>query len=233
VVAFFILLHNVAQMFYTVKSIRGPLAHTAPLDNSSWRDVPAERLRYHMGQTPQHFPKTEVKMAHDDTSVFILFRVEDRYVRATAERHQESVCGDSCVEFFFSPGPDDSRGYFNLEMNCGGTILFHFHPFSDRDNVIILPLTVCDRIQCRPSLPHIVAPEIKEAVTWTVSCRIPADVLQEYIGPVTLASGTIWRGNFYKCADASSHPHWLTWAPVDAPRPDFHLPRFFGSLEFE
>lgn len=33
--------------------------------------------------------------------------------------------------------------------------------------------------------------------------------------------------------DNTSHPHWLTWAPVPSPRPDFHTPRSFGTLEFE
>jgi len=42
-----------------------------------------------------------------------------------------------------------------------------------------------------------------------------------------------WRANFYKCADSTSHPHWLTWSPVDHPTPHFHLPAFFGTLEFE
>ncbi len=26
---------------------------------------------------------------------------------------------------------------------------------------------------------------------------------------------------------------WLTWAPVDYPEPKFHLPDFFGRLDFE
>jgi hypothetical protein len=220
-------------MLYRVKRIVGSIVNNASWDALPWQDIPVEVLRHHMGNRPEHFPKTEVRMAYDDASVFVMFRVEDRYVRATARRHQESVCGDSCVEFFFSPGPDVSQGYFNLELNCGGTILFHFHPFSDRGNVIELPPALYDRIECRHSLPQIVDPEIKEAVTWTIVSRIPVNVLQEYIQAVPPASGTIWRGNFYKCADASSHPHWLTWSPVDAPKPDFHLPRFFGTLEFE
>ena len=44
--------------------------------------------------------------------------------------------------------------------------------------------------------------------------------------------GVGWRANLYKCADDSSHPHWLTWAHVDNPTPDFHLREFFGILRF-
>lgn len=29
----------------------------------------------------------------------------------------------------------------------------------------------------------------------------------------------------------SSHPHWLTWAPIDWPRLDFHRKELFGFLE--
>jgi hypothetical protein len=220
-------------MLYKIKRIIGSHENMGSWGTSPWQDIPIGLLGHFMGNRPEHFPKTELKMAYDGTSVFVMFRVEDRYIRATAMQHQESVCGDSCVEFFFSPGPDVSQGYFNLEINCGGTLLFHFHPFSDRGNFIELPLALCNRIQCRHSLPQIIDQEIQDAVTWTVSFRIPMDVLQEYIQPVLPAPGAVWCGNFYKCADATSHPHWLTWTPVDAPRPDFHLPHFFGTLEFE
>jgi hypothetical protein len=104
-------------VLYRVKRVIGFLANSASWDTSPWQDIPAGLFGHYMGKRPEHFPKTEVKMAYDDTSVFVMFRVEDRYVRAIATRHQENVCGDSCVEFFFSPGPDVSCGYFNLEMN--------------------------------------------------------------------------------------------------------------------
>ena len=89
-----------------------------------WQEIPSERLRNYMGKKPDHFPKTEVKIAYNDTAIHVMFRVEDRYVRAVAAEHQHSVCGDSCVEFFFTPDSDLSRGYFNVEMNCGGTMLY-------------------------------------------------------------------------------------------------------------
>ncbi|MEW6117215.1 MAG: carbohydrate-binding family 9-like protein, partial [Nitrospirota bacterium] len=40
-----------------------------------------------------------------------------------------------------------------------------------------------------------------------------------------------WRANFYKCGDATSHPHWASWAPVEAL--NFHLPHCFGTICFE
>jgi hypothetical protein len=39
-------------------------------------------------------------------------------------------------------------------------------------------------------------------------------------------------GNFYKCADETISPHYLSWNPIDAPAPDFHRPEFFGEIHF-
>ena len=185
-----------------------------------------------MGKKPDHFPKTEVKIAYDDMDIRVMFRVEDRYVRAIATKHQNSVCGDSCVEFFFTPGNDVLKGYFNFEMNCGGTILFHFNSGLKKERIEV-PASDCDKIISTHSLPSIVDPEIQESVTWTVEYAIPIALLRRYCSVSTPKPHVLWRANFYKCADNSSHPHWLTWSPVDYPKPNFHLPRSFGVLEFE
>lgn len=200
-------------------------------DMPPWREVPSLPIRNFMGGKPEHFPKAHVKIAYDPSAVYVMFRIDDRYVRATAEKHQDSVCGDSCVEFFFTPGPDGSAGYFNLEMNCGGTMLFHFHPESAREGIEI-PARDCETIATSHSLPRIVDPEIEEPVTWTVAYAVPVALLSQYTRVCPPAPRATWRANFYKCADNTSHPHWLTWSPVDYPRPNFHLPQGFGLLEF-
>ncbi len=184
-----------------------------------------------MGEKPDHFPRTELKIAYEDTALYVMFRVEDRYVRATAADHQDSVCGDSCVEFFFTPGPDVSKGYFNFEMNCGGTILFHFNSESQK-GMLKIPESDCEKIAKAHSLPRILDPEIEEPVIWTVAYSIPIALLRRYCPVSTPKPHALWRANFYKCADNTSHPHWLTWSPLDHPKPNFHLPRSFGVLEF-
>lgn len=197
-----------------------------------WKDIPSELLLNYMGNRPGHFPKTEVKITYDDTAIHLIFRVEDRYVRAVATEHQGNVWEDSCVEFFFTPDSDLSVGYFNLEMNCGGNMLFHFHPEAGKERIVI-PKSECGQIVCNHSLPQIVDPEISEPVTWTVACSIPISLLRRYCKVITPALNVEWRANFYKCADKTSHPHWLTWSPVDFPKPNFHIPESFGILKFE
>ena len=201
-------------------------------DSPPWKDLPSELLQHFMGDQPDHFPRTEVKIAYDDRAIHVMFRVADRYVRAVAAEDQDRVWEDSCVELFFTPDADLSKGYFNLEMNCGGTLLLHFQPGTGKGRVVI-PKAECSEIARAHSLPRKVDPEIDEPVTWVVEYSIPIALLRRYGEVTTPGPKVTWRGNFYKCADKTSHPHWLTWSPVDYPRPNFHLPEWFGFLVFE
>jgi hypothetical protein len=216
----------------TVTRLANPPQADTDWNKPPWPEIPSEPIGNFMGEKPDHFPKTEVKIAYDDMAIYVIYRVEDRYVRAIAAKHQDSVCGDSCVEFFFTPDSDVSKGYFNFEMNCGGTMLFHFNTGS-RKGRIEIPGSDCDKIAKTHSLPRIVDPEIQEFVTWTVEYSIPTALLSRYCQVSPPKPHALWRANFYKCADNTSHPHWLTWSPVDYPKPNFHLPQSFGVLEFE
>lgn len=218
-------------MIAIVTKLANPPTAGADWNKPPWHKIQPERLQNHMGEKPGHFPKTEVKIAYEDVAIHVMFRVEDQYVRAIASKHQDSVCGDSCVEFFFTPGSDGSEGYFNFEMNCGGTMLFHFNSTLKKGRVEISE-SDCDKILKTHLLPRIIDPEIQEPVTWTVGYSIPIALLRRHCQVSTPKPHALWRGNFYKCADNTSHPHWLTWSPVDYPRPNFHLPQSFGVLEF-
>ena len=220
-----------------------PLTHSVPRPPSStdvhggwvesaWGEVAPLVLQYHMGDEPAHRPHVEAKLTYDYQAIYVIFRVEDRYVRAVARGYHGHVCRDSCVEFFFTPGVDIGLTYFNVEINCGGAMLFHYNP-EGGDTVLVDP-SDCDRVEIAHSLPEIVEPEIAEPVTWTLEFRLPFDVVEKYCPTATRpAPGVTWRANLYKCGNETSHPHWLTWAPVDFPRPNFHVPECFGVIVFE
>ena len=219
------------MMEYEIRRASGPVSAEGGWDDEPWRAVEPLELAFHMGEPPAHRPRTQAKILYHDKDLFLRFRVEDRYVLATAQNHQDQVCIDSCVEFFFTPGEDLSQGYFNIETNCGGTMLFHHQQARGVDQRDVDP-AVIESMEIHASMPRFVQPEHTEPVTWTLGYRIPTAALQAY-APVTFpAPGVRWRANLYKCADLCSHPHWLTWSEVDNPQPDFHLKEFFGFLRF-
>ena len=59
---------------------------------------------------------------------------------------------------------------------------------------------------------------------WWRVALIPFSVLDVDAVPATL------RCNFYKCGDNCAIPHYLSWAPIDTPAPNFHCPEFFGEV---
>ena len=201
-------------------------------DKAPWTGTKSLELTHYMGNKPDHFPLVEAKIAYDNLAIYVIFRVQDKYMKAVHSEHQDPVYTDSCVEFFFSPDEDSNKGYFNLEMNCGGIMLFH-HQIAPRTNQTHIAGEDIEQVEVAHSLPQIVDPEIEVDTTWFVEYRIPFSVLASYRDFPNPESGTIWRANLYKCADATSHPHWLTWAPIDLPGPDFHQPDFFGTLKFQ
>ena len=215
-----------------VDRLDAPLTVDTDWNKAAWKQFRPERLDHFMGEQPAHFPDTRFKLGYDDEAVYAIFRVNDRYVRSTRTAYQQNVYKDSCVEFFFKPNNDRSENYFNLETNCCGAALFAFQS-GPRQGETRIPADEFEALTLAHSLSGPIEDEITDPVSWTVEYRLPIDVLKTYCTVVPPAPGVVWKGNFYKIADESSHPHYLTWAPVGRPAPDFHQPRFFGTLEFQ
>ena len=222
------------QMYKThqVQRTEEPPALNGKWDECVWKGVETLKIKNFTGSEPDHKPKTEAKVLYDDDYIYVFFRVEDKYVQAVARHYQDSVWLDSCVEFFFTPGTDISQGYFNIEINCGGTMLF-YHQLARGVDAVAVTDADCDRVEIFHSEPKIVDPEKQEPTTWVIEYRVPIDMLAKYAEVVRPAPGVQWRANFQKCAGKTSHPHGLTWSLIDTPKPDFHRPEFFGTLEFK
>lgn len=185
-------------------------------------------------RSSDHVPAVHARVLYDEERIYVHFRVQDRYVRSCALNFMDSVCRDSCVEFFVQPKGDGA--YFNFEINAGGTLHLSCirdgtrtgRGFADWEPVdpalaVLVPI--------HSSLPRTVEPERVGPVAWRLAFSCPWTLFERYLGPLGPRSGSEWRANFYKCADATSHPHWLTWAPVG--ELNFHRPQDFAPLVFE
>lgn len=198
-----------------------------------WLAVEPALVGNFLPESSSHRPRTLARLVYDAQGLYGHFQVEDRYVRCVRIEYGSEVWKDSCVEFFVAPKP--GRGYFNFEFNCGGAFLVNHIVDPTRtaegfQEFVRLPEAVAQPVRVHPSMPPVSEPEITEAVTWTLEFFIPFALLEKYVGPLGAVAGQTWRGNFFKCAEENSHPHWAAWSPVD--EFNFHRPQCFGDLYF-
>lgn len=217
---------------YNVVMARKPVKIDADWDKAVWKKVKPATISNYMGAIPEFKPEAEVKMMYDKENIYLIFRVKDRYVRCITNTINGPVWQDSAVEFFFSPDTTLPLLYFNLETNCGGTALLHYNVIPRRESKRLTEDEI-KQIEIAHSLPEIIDPEIKEPLTWTLEYKIPLSLLEKYSKVTRPAKGVEWRANFYKIAENSSNPHYITWSEIDNPKPNFHLPKFFGKLIFK
>ena len=182
-----------------------------------------------------HRPEVAARLLYDREGIYVHFKIKDRYVRSVHTHHQESVCQDSCAEFFFQPKA--TPGYLNMEANAGGVFLCSY--ITDHQRVPggfakyrPIDSTWLDRIKVYHSLPAIVDPELTEPVEWHLEYCIPFTLIEAYTGPLGRIAGQVWSANFYKCGDQTSHPHWASWAPIGEEL-NFHKPDRFAPITFE
>ncbi|MFC2116505.1 carbohydrate-binding family 9-like protein [Bacteroidota bacterium] len=217
---------------YKVFRLRQSMKIDGDWEKSQWQKIKDVVINNHMGDLPGFLPDVKAKMMYDDENLYVIFLVKDRYVRCITKNINGPVWEDACVEFFFSPDTGFPERYFNLEINCGGTPLMHYNVIPGKD-ITMLEINDIELVEVAHSLPLIIDPEITDPVTWTIEYRIPVVMLKKYSQITRPEPGISWKANFYKIAENSSNPHYLTWSVVDNPIPDFHLPQFFGQLNFQ
>jgi Carbohydrate-binding family 9 len=216
---------------YSVTMLKKPMKIDGNWNKEQWLSVKPVELTNYMGKIPPFRPVVQAKMMYDEENLYVIFQVNDRYVRSVIEEYNGPVSTEACVEFFFSPDTSLPDRYFNLEINAGGTPLMGYHNFPQKESQTF-SIEDLQKIEIAHSLPKKVDPEIDIPVTWTIEYRLPFSVLEKFSHITHPKPGVTWRANFYKTASKSSNPHYITWSIVDNPVPNFHLPRFFGQLKF-
>ena len=133
--------------------------------------------------------------------------------------HLQFVHEDSCVEWFVNFMPEKCDRYFNFEVNANGMMNVSF--CKDRYGKQNL------------SLEDISSLKINTAIYekyWTVSYRVPFELIQKYIPEYQYNDGMKIHTNFYKCGDKTKLPHYGVWNHIPLEKPDFHQPNFFGEV---
>jgi alpha-galactosidase len=67
----------------------------------------------------------------------------------------------------------------------------------------------------------------EKAKTWTAELAIPMKALTTQFDPKHA-----WRANFYRIEGETEPRFYSAWSPTYSPKPSFHVPSQFGTLEF-
>lgn len=201
--------------------------HTLPEMAGLLEEV-GTRLSVESLNWPEEFPYrplTVVSAAHSGRHIYLDFLVRCNYLRAVNYTPNSPVSEDSCVEFFVAVD-NNPEAYWSFCFNCIGTIRAKRR---DASSCRFLTPGELSRVNVHASVGSRPFQEVEGSFIWSVTVAIPLDLLGlEYDGsPIEL------RANFNKCASSTSQPHYLSWAPIDSPHPDFHRPDCFAPLVLE
>lgn len=177
----------------------------------------------------EHFPycpQVAFQIAHNDKELFINFTVNEITSAARMTENNSKVCTDSCVEFFLSL---DNSGYYNFEFSCIGIMMLGFR--KSRPQAEYATTEIISSIKRYPSLGNNNFEEIALGSPWKLLVVIPATSLFKH--HINSWKGLTVKGNFYKCGDKLSQPHYITFAPITTEKPDFHRPEFFIDLKMQ
>ena len=205
-----------------MKTLNIPLISAKDLDVA----LETEGALFHVDQVgwPEAFPYAPFcagRIAHTDKALVVDFRVSGLDLRVQNLQDNGRSWEDSTCEIFIQvPGRED---YYNFEVNAGGYLLAANGP--GREGRTKLPEEVLAKVGRIRSLNIHEPVDNKGGIwNWRVGLVIPFEIIGLSEAPATL------RANMYKCGDLTAHPHYLSWSPIDTPKPDFHRPEFFGEL---
>ncbi len=180
-------------------------------------------------------PDVRFMAFYTDRGIIVKYSVREKSVRAMYGEDNQPVYEDSCVEFFFSPG--DDKNYFNFEFNCIGTLLAQYG--SGRNDREFIDSELLQSVGRYSTLGNETFPERKgisgDGFEWELTVTIPFSLVFSvagFRGGIDGLKEVGGRGNFYKCGDKLSTPHYLSWSMIETPQPDFHRPEFFGEIVF-
>ena len=208
----------------TRKSLSVPLIDLENQDLDTALELSGARFDVDCVNWPEAFPYAPLcggRVARTRDALVVDFRVSGLDLRARNTEDNGRQWEDSCVEVFIQD-PEDGN-YYNFEINALGKVLACTGP--DRHNRTPRPVEEMEDILRFSQVEG--GPIEEEGIhTWRVGVVIPFRLLGIDLERLPRSI----RANFYKCGDKTAHPHFLSWSPVETPKPDFHRPEFFGEL---
>lgn len=183
-----------------------------------WTKVPAVQMDY-LHKTDPLPICAQGQLCYDDTALYVRLSAVEENIRAELTGPLDEICEDSCLEFFFSPDPEDLR-YINIEFNPNAAM--YLGTGTGIQNLLrLLPEEPCFQPQVT-----------RFDGGWQIVYQVPYSFIRQIFPGFSPVPGGKIRANCYKCGDLTPHPHFLAWNPVTSETPAFHRPQDFGIMYF-
>lgn len=206
------------------------MKRTKSIYQAAWQGLSMSKIDYQMAAMPvagkidtlngveqyPAAPNTTFTLAHTDEMLYIRFEVKGEVPLATKTHDLELVNEDACVEMFI--GDKDNTHYWNFEFNPAGVCNASHRKERKVDVVRLNPEQLASIQRYGQQLC---------AAHWTLLVGIPLALIE-----LDLSREHARRANFYKCGDKTPMKHYASWNPIVAEAPAFHLPEYFGELQF-
>ena len=187
----------------------------------------SDRQEWHsISSTPwaayNYLPDVSFAVSHCNDAIILTYSVSENYTQARFHAINDPVYNDSCVEFFIS---FNMPYYYNLEFNCLGIAMIGYG--KNRSMRDLLQEDIIRTVRSYPTLK----PGFDEGPRqWQLTVMIAVDVF--CYDNISSLEGMQAHANFYKCGEQLPQRHYCAWNAIDSPKPNFHLPEYFGSIVF-
>jgi hypothetical protein len=214
-----------ASKIYSLKRFSAELEDIS--DDDKWEEIEEIKIKDYLWMQNDYRPEVIVKTCYSENYIYVRFLVFEQKVTVRYLNAGDPVFKDSCVEFFINLFPRETEEYFNIELNAIGTIKMGYGIKRNRRYLTtsdLKDMKVVTSIQ-RPVNGH------HGSDHWKLYCAIPINLLEKITKRKFIADEAI--GNFYKCGDETEFKHYGMWNIINNPKPDFHLPEYFGKIVFD
>ena len=161
-------------------------------------------------------PLTTFTLAHTDQMLYVRYEVKGEVPLSTKTHDLEPVNEDACVEIFI--GDADNTHYWNFEFNAAGVC----NASNRKERKVDVVRLNQEQLQSIKRFPVQLC-----AAHWSLLVGIPLELIE-----LDLSRERARRANFYKCGDKTALKHYASWNAIEAEAPAFHLPAYFGEIQF-
>lgn len=171
-------------------------------------------------------PEVTFRTLHNGETLFLQYDVAEKCTRALEKLDGNYVYMDSCVEFFIRF--DGEFCYYNFEWNAAGTMYMTYRP--GRESAEPASPDIMSSVRRTSTVGPAPVEEYYGDNKWRLRVAIPVEAF--WHSGVRSLCGLKATANLFKCGDGLTVPHYLSWASIDTPTPDYHRPEFFDEVEF-